>query len=157
MYPLQLWARCVGSKETPTFDPSTGPEDSPFPGPNQRAVVTHAWIVSLRPLFNAGSPRPACRFRFCGAVLRGQLYVVGGMAAFEPADAKNHVVSDRVMRYSPSTDTWEVLPGMLAHGHIDLDLPCFLGITGCTAACSTKVLGCCYSRLPPASDAASVL
>lgn len=51
------------------------------------------------------------RFRFCGAVVNEQLYVVGGMAAFEPSDAKHHVVSDRVMRYTPKTDKWEVLPG----------------------------------------------
>lgn len=53
------------------------------------------------------------RYRFCAAVLKQQLYVIGGMAVFEPANATKHVVSDRVMRYTPATNTWEILPGVL--------------------------------------------
>lgn len=56
-----------------------------------------------------------CRFRFCSAVLRDQLYMIGGMSAFEPATAEKHVVSDRVMRYMPSTNRWEMLPGGAVH------------------------------------------
>jgi hypothetical protein len=53
----------------------------------------------------------ACRFRFCGAVLGGQLYVVGGMAAFEAPDATSHRVSGSVMRYNPATNTWQTMKG----------------------------------------------
>lgn len=61
------------------------------------------------------APMPQPRFRFCAAELRGQLYVVGGMPAFEAATAETHGVSDRVMRYTPSTNRWETLPGRLNH------------------------------------------
>lgn len=57
-----------------------------------------------------------CRYRHCGTELNGQLYVIGGVAAFEPATAEYHIVSDRVMRFTPATNKWEVLPG----GHLDL-------------------------------------
>jgi N-acetylneuraminic acid mutarotase len=44
-------------------------------------------------------------------VLDGQLYVVGGMAAYEAPDAPRHVVSGSVMRYNPATNTWQTLKG----------------------------------------------
>lgn len=59
------------------------------------------------------TPPLFCRFRFCGAVHKGLLYVIGGMAKFEPADATKHVVTNKVMRYTPSANKWEVLPGEL--------------------------------------------
>lgn len=53
----------------------------------------------------------SCRFRFCGAVLDGQLYVVGGMAAYEAPDAPRHAVSGSVMRYNPASNTWQTMKG----------------------------------------------
>jgi N-acetylneuraminic acid mutarotase len=44
-------------------------------------------------------------------VLDGQLYVVGGMPAYEAPDAPHHRVSGSVMRYSPDTNTWQTMKG----------------------------------------------
>jgi N-acetylneuraminic acid mutarotase len=44
-------------------------------------------------------------------VLAGQLYVVGGMPAYEAPDAPHHRVSGSVMRYNPATNTWQTLRG----------------------------------------------
>lgn len=65
----------------------------------------------------ADMPEP--RFRFCGAVLDGQLYVVGGMAAYEAPDAPRHVVSGSVLRYNPASNTWQTMKAKLAHPRSD--------------------------------------
>lgn len=51
------------------------------------------------------------RYRHCGAVLDGQIYVIGGMNKYEGADATTHTVLNTVLRYNPATDTWSKLKG----------------------------------------------
>eukprot|EP00878_Enallax_costatus_P020354 GHUV01021508.1.p1 GENE.GHUV01021508.1~~GHUV01021508.1.p1 ORF type:complete len:354 (+),score=101.60 GHUV01021508.1:280-1341(+) len=62
---------------------------------------------------------PEPRFRFCGAVLDGQIYVVGGMNKYEAPDATGHAVLNTVLRYNPNTDTWTKLTGTMAHPRSD--------------------------------------
>eukprot|EP00878_Enallax_costatus_P018569 GHUV01019555.1.p1 GENE.GHUV01019555.1~~GHUV01019555.1.p1 ORF type:complete len:316 (+),score=27.42 GHUV01019555.1:88-1035(+) len=80
---------------------------------------------------------PEPRFRFCGAVLDGQIYVVGGMNKYEAPDATGHAVLNTVLRYNPNTDTWTKLTGagLLAELHIDCVIPgiCRACITSQTA------------------------
>eukprot|EP00882_Tetradesmus_deserticola_P003031 GHRQ01003218.1.p1 GENE.GHRQ01003218.1~~GHRQ01003218.1.p1 ORF type:complete len:273 (+),score=77.65 GHRQ01003218.1:174-992(+) len=81
--------------------------DPPLPLVLNSTVVYNTYTETSSQ--QADMPEP--RFRFCGAVLDGQLYVVGGMAAYEAPDAPSHVVSGSVMRYDPGTNTWQKLKG----------------------------------------------